>query len=258
MIKILLVVLTTGMSVSAWARENIKSIYLNNQGVEKLERSLKLYLEKSSEGQEDPNVDWVSAEPLILKALAEDPFNPILRINLGWTYERQRKFEKARKEYDAALRLPNLPSELKVIAHFNAGNAAVGDEDHADVDLALQHYQSALDAEPDDEMAKIVKTNIELLFQGGQGKGKGKKKGGKGGQGDQDQNQDQGDQGENPNQNPQNGDQQEKKQKPQFKSENLTKEDVRKILEELKSQENKIRGLEYGTKGKEAPAGKDW
>ena len=49
-----------------------------------------------------------------------------------------------------------------------------------------------------------------------------------------------------------------KKEKPKFDSQNLTKEDVRKILEELKSQEQKIRAKEYGTKGKESSSDKDW
>ena len=219
------------VSHAARARE-LEGIRRNNEGVKNLEHE-----------------DSAHAEESFLKGLASDPFNPVLHMNLGWSYEAQKHYDRAIKEYESVLRAPHVPEDLKFTAHFNAGNAAAQNQD---IPLALRHYQAALDLKPD---SKEVKTNIELLFQGGSGKGKGGS--GNGENQNQDQNQDQSqNQGENqdPNPNKQNG------QNKPFQSENLTKEDVRKILEELKSQEKKIRAQEYSEKGsKEAPSGgKDW
>lgn len=222
------------VSPSARSDEKIKSITLNREGLRHAERE-----------------EWGRAEELLLEALVEDPFSPVLRINLGRVFELQKKFDKALKEYESALRIPNLTEEMKFIAHFNAGNAAASREPR-DTDLALRHYQEALSVRPN---STEVKTNIELLFQAGSGKGRGGQGGGKG----QGENQDPSGNGtnQNPNQNP-NYDNKDN-QKPQFKSENLTKEDVRKILEELKAQEQKIRAMEkQSAKGQESSPEKDW
>ena len=73
--------------------------------------------------------------------------------------------------------------------------------------------------------------------------------------------------GENPDEQDQKNDQgqnnkeneEKKKKKPQpFKSKELTKDDVRKILEEIKNQEQKIRAEVYEGKGKSQPRDKDW
>ncbi|MCB0407438.1 MAG: hypothetical protein KDD34_04480, partial [Bdellovibrionales bacterium] len=54
-----------------------------------------------------------------------------------------------------------------------------------------------------------------------------------------------------------NKEQQKKKPKP-FDSKELTKDDVRKILEEIKNQEQKIRAEVYEGQGKDKPRDKDW
>ncbi|OFZ12122.1 MAG: hypothetical protein A2Z20_07220 [Bdellovibrionales bacterium RBG_16_40_8] len=223
-------------------------MYRNNKGVHHLQNKA---------------VD--KAEESFLNSMVDDPFNPILHLNLGRTFEfdgqqdkKQNeeseepnpKFEKALKEYESVLRLPALPKELQFAAQFNAGNAAA---QNYNIDLALKHYQAALDINPD---SQEVRTNIELLLKGDAGKGKGK--GGKG-EGKKNDENDQEGQGQNPRDNPnQDPSEQKQQEKPKFKGENLTKEDVRKILEELKSQEAKIRALEYGSKGKESTPDKDW
>lgn len=226
----LVILLFILFSLQTEASDGLKSLHYNNEGVKKIEQK-----------------DELAAEQSLLRSMAEDPSNPIPHMNLGWLYEVSKNYDKAIKEYGLVLRYPYLPDDLKFAAHFNSGNAAGQNEN---IELALQHYQAALEIRPD---SVEVKTNIELLFKGSSGQGKGKnkdnkkKQDGQGEGGHQGQNQDQ---------------QQEQEPKPQekpkFKNENLTKEDVRKILEELKAQEQKIRALEYGSKNKEKSPEKDW
>lgn len=231
MTRLVLVVFLSLSAVKTLANNALSSIQLNNKGVESLKRE-----------------DLVAAEQNFIQALAENPFNAIVHLNLGWTFEVQKKYDKALKENESVLRAIDLPDDLKFIARFNAGNAAAQAQL---VDSAVQYYQAALDLKPD---SKEVKTNIELLFKSGAGKGKGDG-GGKG----KDQSENEEGQGQEPNdKNKDQSEQNQKKEKPKFDSQNLTKEDVRKILEELKSQEQKIRALEYGTQGKEASPEKDW
>ena len=198
-----------------------EAVDLNNGGVEKLVA-------------EEP----YAAYKLFLDALSKEAFHPGIRINLGLSFELNEEFGKAYKEYMTAHRYAKTPEE-QFVALFNAGNAAAKNKN---IDLALKTYQMALDLQPDSEE---VKKNIELLWQGGGG-------GGKGGENQQDQ-QDQQNQG--------NGKGPPQKQKPKpkkFKSKELTKNDVRKILEEIKNQEQKIRAKEYEKGSKEAPKDKDW
>ena len=117
---------------------------------------------------------------------------------------------------------------------------------------ALAAYQACLDIQPD---SKEVKTNIELLWQGGGGEGedkddkkdpKGKGKDKKEGPGD------------DKDQPKEKGEPQQKKQPKSFESKELTDGDVKKILDEVKNQENAIRAQEYERNLKEAPRGKDW
>ena len=198
----------------------IDGVSSNNEGVTAIERE-----------------DFDLAEKHFLKGLAVDPQNPILRMNLGRTYELQKRFDRAQKEYEAVLRMDGIDDQMKFMAHFNSGNAAAQNKD---VDGALKHYQSALTIDPS---SQETKNNIEVLFLAGSGQGQG------GGQNQQPE----------PNQEPNPDNEGEGEKKPQeFKSENLTKEDVKKIIEEIKSQEKKIRALEFGDKTKEGPPGKDW
>lgn len=194
---------------------------------------------------------FFEAEDRLLKAVAEDPYNPILKFNLGFVFELQKKYDKAVAEYESVLRNKTLPDELRFATYFNLGNSHAqnqGDDKNQRSQLqiakALQAYQKALELKSD---SQEVKNNIEMLFMGGKGKGKGDGKGDpsdnpEGNKGPPDPN--------NPGQ-PQN--------KPNFKGEKLSRDDVRKIMEELKSQEQKVRALEYGNqKSSDTPTEKDW
>lgn len=204
-----------------------KAVELNNQGVEKLLK-------------EEP----YAAYNLFLESLSGEPFNAKIHLNLGLSFEANKENAKAYQEFMTSFRYAET-EEDKFTAAFNAGNAAAADKN---IDLALKAYQLALSFKPDSE---DVKKNIELLWKGGGGGGEGGKDQNKG-EGDQ-QNQDQ---NQDPNQ--ESPPQKEKPKPKKFQSENLSKDDVRKILEEIKNQEQKIRAKEYDKGRKEAPKNKDW
>lgn len=205
----------------AGASETLGTIRSNNRGVGEIE-----------------NEKAFQAEKTFIETLAEDPFNVVLKYNLGTSYLAQKKFDAASKEYDAILRRTELNKDLAFAAHFNAAIAA---QENKNIDLALKHYQGALDLQPD---SKEVKTNIELLTNA---------KGGGGGQGDQ-KNDPKDPKGENPGSDPQNGDKsKDKPEKP------IGEKEMQDILEELGRQEQRIRALEYGNKkGAEKGPSKDW
>jgi len=181
-----------------------------------------------------------------VEALSLEPFNSRLKINLGLSYELNEEFDKAYKEFLGAYKYAK-DDKMKFMALFNA--AQVKGVKH-EIEPALNLYQRCLELNPE---SIEVKTNIELLMKQGQGGGKGKQQQNK--KNKQGKNKNDQDQKNNPqNQQPQ---KQKKKPKP-FKSKELTKDDVRKILEEIKNQEQKIREKEYGQKRKERPNDKDW
>jgi tetratricopeptide (TPR) repeat protein len=232
LICVLISLLIQNTAVAASLNE-IFGIHKNNTAV----RSL-----SADQDEEISNLDIAKAEKELLTALSADPFNPVIRLNLGLLFEVQKKYSNAIKEYESVARREDVEDALRFAANFNAGNASAQDKK---IDLAINYYQRALEIKPDD---LDTKKNIEILFLTGGG-------GGQGDQKDQDQKQDPNNQGQNPNPDQ---NQPPKQEKPKFDSKNLTKEDVRKILEELKSQEKKIRENENGSKGREATTGKDW
>lgn len=210
--------------------ESISAIHENNLAVDKIE-------------EDRPR----EAESILLKALADDPFSPHIRYNLGTAYLLQKRFDRAIKEYQAVARMADIPDDLKFAALFNAAIAAQGQKN---IDLSLDFYQAALKVKPD---SIEVKKNIELLMSGqaGQSQGEGQ------GQGQDPNDQNQQGQGQTPNNEKQDSDQQQK-DKPK-NGQNFTKDELKKIFEELERQEQKVRGLEYGTKGgREKGPGKDW
>lgn len=178
-----------------------------------------------------------------LKALENDPLNPRLQLNLARTFEANEDYEKADKAYRGALKILPENSNLHFEALFNLGNV---DAKLQHIDEALAAYQAALEIDPE---SKEVKTNIELLWQGGGGQGKGDGKDKK----DQKEGEGKGDQSQQP-QEPQ---EQKKKPKP-FQSQELSKEDVKRILDEIKNQEQSIRANDYEHGAKDAPRAKDW
>lgn len=226
-------------SKASWAFNVLpKGHSANNEGVHLLEE------EKNHQAYQN-----------FVKALGENPFDPYIQMNLGFAFLRNEEKEKALKQMEAAEKLSHGDDQAHFMALFNTASlkSAAGD-----IDGALTSYQAALELRPD---SKEVKTNIELLWQQ-QNQGKGKS--------DQQQKKDDQQQGDNKQQSendkeqkndPSQGQQPEEKkdQKPKsFESKDLSQEDVRKILEELKNQEQAIRADAYQKGAKDAPRDKDW
>lgn len=187
-----------------------------------------------------------------LKALQEDPLNPELHLNLALVFEANEEWEKAEKTYKGALRLLPENSSRRFEALFNlAGTLAKQNK----FDEALAAYQACLEMDPE---SKEVKTNIELLWQSGGGKGQNQNQDKKDQQG---KNKQDGEGQKKDEKKDQSQDPQQDQKKPQpkpFDSKELTPQDVKKILDEIKNQEQSIRAQEYERKAKEAPRGKDW
>lgn len=188
-----------------------------------------------------------------LSALEEDPLNPIVQLNLGMAFEMNEEYDKAEQAYQAAAELAKDDPNFQFVANFNIG---VVRGKKKDIDGALVAYQKALDLNPN---SQEVKTNIELLIQNGGGGGEGGENQDQGKSGDKNKSQGQ---GEKKDQQKGNDPQYEQPKKPQpkpFESKELTPADVKKILDEIKNQEQSIRAQEYKKSKKESPrGGKDW
>ena len=194
-----------------------------------------------------------------LEALGVDPFIGELHVNLGLTYQALQQPDSAIQSYQSAEKWGRNPNVI-FISRFNQG---VMRGLNKQIDLALNDYQRSLEVKPDSLEAK---TNIELLVQGQSGSGDGEskdKKDGKDGKDKKDKD-DKDKKGE--------GDKDKEEQDPgkpkqveknkeykprEFKGE-LSEQDVKKILGELKQQEQKIRGQFYRGDTKEKPRDKDW
>lgn len=210
------------LTVSASEMAAIKA---NNEGVELFAG------EQTSEAYEK-----------FVESLAEAPFSPIVRLNLGVTFEKSEQYQKAFQEYLAAHKNAD-QAEFKYYALFNAAEVLARQKK---IPEALAYYQAALEINPSSREAK---TNIELLIQ----------QGGGGGKGDQPQkNQKEGeDENQEPDENTKMVNRREEKPKP-FESKELSQKDVEKILEELRNQEQKVRAKQNEKKAKEKPREKDW
>lgn len=240
------VLLSQGIVACGPGRPHLKTLELNREG------------NKALTAQTFPG-----AMEKYLEALRYDPFVGQLHLNLGLSFEGLQQAEKALQSYREAekLALADKNFELVFMARFNQAQL-LGKAKQ--VDEALAAYQKALEIIPS---SNEVKTNIELLTQQQQGQG--------GGEGKQDQQQ-QGDKNQNQQnqdgKDPKDGDkdkeqdqkegqtpQQSQKYKPRpFNGKELTEGDVKKILGELKQQEERIRA-EYNRKDtKEQPRDKDW
>ena len=181
------------------------------------------------------------------KALADDPLNAEVQLNLALTFETNEEHEKAEKAYKGALKFLPQDSTRRFEALFNLGGVLAKNKK---IDEALAAYQAALDMDPD---SLEVKTNIELLWQGGGG----------GGGGDQNQEQQQDQKGQNQQdqkdpQQQQQPQQQKKNQPKPFSSQELSQDDVKRILDEIKNQEQNIRAQEYEKGQKDSPKARDW
>lgn len=217
-----------------------------------------------------------------LNGLRFNPFQPELHLNLGLSFEILQQNEKALASYKEAERLSLDAKNYQVLfmALFNQAQLLAKDKK---VDEAIAIYQRALEIIPS---SKEVKTNIELLTQQqqGQGDGEGENKDQKDQQQDQknkdqqskdgdkkdqkndpnkgdqekeDQNKDQGDKDKKPEQPKQVQGSPKYKPRP-FQGKELSEGDVKKILGELKQQEEKIRAEFNRKEVKEQPRDKDW
>lgn len=239
--KIALMIFISGfLYLSAQASE-LGAMLKNNDGVRKFEEK------KSLEAFDRFN-----------DALAEAPFSPEVHYNIATTFLNNKEYEKAVSEYRQAIDNSKGSSARAKETRFRSRfNMAVALTELKKIDEALEAYQQALAENPD---SKEAKTNIELLTAAGGGGGEGD---------DQKQKQDKGDKKDNQQgkgkdedkdkkQQPQNDQPKQKPTPKPFKSEELSQQDVGKILEELKRQEEQIRARMQNDKVKDGAPGKDW
>lgn len=226
---------------------NVKTLLLNQQAIKSLE-----------------NKETQKAYLKFVEALQYDPFLSGLHLNLGFTLELTEQAEKALQAYREAEKLALASNEpmLVFVARFNQAQL-LGKAKQ--IDAALEKYQQALEISPS---STEVKTNIELLIKSQQGgdKGEGENKDSEGeqdqknqGQGKGDQQKDQPDKEDEKEKKENQSPQKSEKYKPRpFKGQELSEGDVKKILGELKQQEEKIRAEFNKKESKEQPRDKDW
>lgn len=241
---VLLILIASTAPFEADAND-LRGILRNNQGVRKFDG------EKPVEAYDRFN-----------DAMVDLPFSPEVHFNLGNSFMVNKEYDKALNEYSQALRYSTGEGKRDRETRFKAlFNAAVALTELKRVDEAIDRYQQALEIMPD---SIETKTNLELLAKSQGGGGEGQDQQNKQNQnGDQkDDGQGQGDQDKEKQQQPK-PDQQNKGQKPKpsprpFKSDDLSQQDVNRILEELKRQEDSIREKMNKEGSKDAPRDKDW
>jgi Ca-activated chloride channel homolog len=213
--------------------------------------------------------------------LEREPNMPQIHSNVGVILAQTQKEEEALKSWQHALKLAEEKKDYATLFAVNF-NLGVYYGSKKNVDEALKHYQAALDIVP---TSIETKTNIELLTQMQQQDGKGDSKDQKDQQ-DQNQSKDQKDQQGKDNKDQKNKDQQkdqngkddQKKKDPKdeqgkedqkressakykprpFKGDQLNENDVKKILGELRNQEQKIRANFDKKEQKDSGHEKDW
>lgn len=231
---------------SGFASE-LRGVLRNNSGVKQL-----------SEQRADKAINDFTA------ALGDLPFSGEVHLNMGNSFLASRDPERALSEYDQALRAARGDSRSERETRFRAYfNSAVVRTEMKQYEEALSLYQQALDIYPD---SLETKTNMELLVQ--------QMSDGQGGDNDQDQNQDKKDQSgkDQKKDEKDEGEGQDKKDQNQepdkfenpratprpFKSGELSQQDAKRILDEMKRQEEQIRARMQNERVKERPPEKDW
>jgi Ca-activated chloride channel family protein len=214
-------------------RQQLASITLNNKGVEQLKAD-----------------NTTAAQQSFVEALAASPFEPAYHNNLGVALDGAKEIDKALKSYTVAEERAT-QGPVQFTSRFNLAQAYAK---QGKLPEALAWYQKALDVNPTSIEAK---TNIELLTKqqnggggGGQGQNQKDSKDKKDGQGEGDK-----DQKDKPKDAPYAKNQ--KYQPRPFKGD-LSENDVKKILGEIKQQEQKIRADYNRKESKEQPREKDW
>lgn len=207
------------------------------------------------------------------KLLETAPYQASVHSNIGVLLGGMQQPEEERKSLLYALELAqkkSLNTDTLFAIQFNLG---VHYGRLKKVEEALEHYQAALELKPD---SKEVKTNIELLLQqqskGGESSSSSEKQQGSDSQnnnqdqnkdGDQDKkdqqgNQDQKENGENKKDDGKRDSSAKYKPRP-YQGDQLSEGDVKKILGELRNQEQKIRAnFDKKEKGKSYKNEKDW
>lgn len=203
--------------------------------------------------------DAAAAGDHFIRGLAEQPFLSPFHHNLGLVLDIQKKPDESLNSYKNAERLA-VDDDSRFLARFNLGEELGRAKK---IDEALAWYQKALEIRPD---SVETKTNIELLLKGGGGQGDGQDQQDQRNQsGKSDQKKDGKDQQKDQQQDGEGQDQKKDKQyrntpkyQPRpFKGE-MSEADVKKILGEIRQQEQRIRA-EYNRKdAKERPRDKDW
>ncbi|MEO0335280.1 MAG: tetratricopeptide repeat protein [Pseudomonadota bacterium] len=209
-------------------------------------------IEKNNEGiLRFQKEDYYGSYQKFAESLSEAPFNPSIHLNLGLSYYKNEEKDKALQSFQSALKMAQ-EQGLQEPLFAALFNTAAAHSVSGEIDMALQLYQQALKLKPGD---KQVRENIEKIWQAQQGGGKGEGEDKDKKPNDQDENQQA---GADQNQDPQNGKEPDKKKPKPFESKDLSQDDVRKILEEIKNQEQKIRADVYEGKAKDSPNAKDW
>lgn len=231
--------------------------YLNEAGIRRLQKA-----------------DLGEAQGKFLESLGQEPLQSALHLNLGLSFEMESQAEKAKASYLQALSNARTPEE-RFAALFNLG---LLEQKAQKKDEALKYYQEALSWSPQSQETKI---NIELLTQKSQEqKGEGEsdskdsdpdsdkdsdkksdKNNDKKSDKDSDKNSDKDSQQEppkDPSKEPRKYSNKSKPQPQPFKSKELSEGDVKKILGEIKQQEQKIRAEFNRKESKESPNDKDW
>ena len=180
-----------------------------------------------------------------VQLLGNNTFEPIYQYNLGASFIAVEEIEKAKKMFEEILKLNPIPAQLAFVTNYNLCSLYSLKEGF-DVEKSLKHYQAALAFQPD---SVEIKTNIELLIKQQQGGGQGK---------DKKDNQDK-QKGENDKEQPKEPQEFTNKPQPnQFDSKDMSKQDVKKILEELKKQEQRIRAKHDRKGGRQQDRDKNW
>ncbi len=222
-------------------RENTKGVESLVLALERLEQFQKEAQKQAPKGAPPPEVklDPEELTPALnhfIKALGVQPQNKVIRFNLALILQLQGHLKKALIEYE--LLQKGAVDQFKFNVVFNK---AIIYTKLNDFKKALENYQVALEVEPD---SQEVKTNIELLWQNSKGSG---------GE-DEDKSKDDKSGKDKKEDTPGKETKPQKKKKPK----DLSKSEIKKILNELKNQEKKIRAKEINEKLKESPREKDW
>ncbi|MGZ6447035.1 MAG: tetratricopeptide repeat protein [Pseudobdellovibrionaceae bacterium] len=257
---------------------HVKSLILNRQGNQQLKAQ-----------------NYSSAFETYVKTLEFDPFAAEIHLDLGLTYEGQQQPEKAMPSYENALKYAQ-SNEMKFISLFNQAQLLGKDkkidealelyqkalafdptskEVKTNIELLIQMQQQQQKNDQEDKKNQDSKDKKDQKENKDNKDGKDNKdsKGNKDskenkdqGQGDKDKKEEKDAQGKDKKDPEDKKDKNEKSQYSQnqkyqprpFKGQELSEGDVKKILGEIKQQEQKIRA-EYNRKEvKEQPRDKDW